>query len=69
MLAKKGNNSAGGGIGICGALFIVFLVLKLTGHITWSWLWVFCPLWAPAVVGVIILLIAFFIVLLIAVLK
>lgn len=25
--------------------FIVFLVLKLTGLITWSWLWVTCPLW------------------------
>lgn len=26
-------------------LFVVFLVLKLTGNITWSWLWVTCPLW------------------------
>jgi hypothetical protein len=27
-------------------LFIVFLVLKLTHVIDWSWLWVTCPLWA-----------------------
>jgi hypothetical protein len=27
-------------------LFIVFLVLKLTGKIAWSWWWVTCPLWA-----------------------
>lgn len=26
-------------------LFFIFLVLKLTGHITWSWLWVTAPLW------------------------
>ena len=26
-------------------LFLVFLVLKLTGFITWSWWWVTCPLW------------------------
>jgi hypothetical protein len=26
-------------------LFIVFLTLKLTGHITWSWWWVTSPLW------------------------
>lgn len=27
-------------------LFIVFLVLKLCGTITWSWFWVFSPLLA-----------------------
>lgn len=26
-------------------LFIVFLVLKLTGQINWSWWWVTAPLW------------------------
>ncbi len=26
-------------------LFIVFLVLKLTGIIAWSWVWVTAPLW------------------------
>jgi hypothetical protein len=41
------NNSAGGGIGICGAIFIVFLVLKLTNVINWSWWWVTAPLWIP----------------------
>lgn len=30
-----------------GALFLVFLVLKLTGAIHWSWWWVTAPLWAP----------------------
>lgn len=28
-------------------LFILFLVLKLMGKITWSWWWVTLPLWAP----------------------
>jgi len=27
-------------------LFLVFLVLKLTYTIDWSWVWVTCPLWA-----------------------
>jgi len=31
-------------------LFLVFLVLKLTGHIAWSWWWVTAPLWGPAVI-------------------
>lgn len=44
-----------------GAVFIVFLVLKLTGHITWSWWWVTCPLWAGlavvlAVVGAVLVI-------------
>ena len=34
-----------GGVGLPGLLFLVFLVLKLTGHITWSWWWVTAPLW------------------------
>lgn len=29
-------------------LFIVFMILKLTGTITWSWWWVTAPLWIPA---------------------
>jgi hypothetical protein len=28
-------------------LFVVFLVLKLCGTITWSWWWVTAPLWIP----------------------
>lgn len=26
-------------------LFVVFLILKLTGVISWSWWWVTAPLW------------------------
>lgn len=26
-------------------LFLVFLTLKLTGYIDWSWFWVTAPLW------------------------
>lgn len=36
-----------GGIGFGGLLTIVFLVLKLTGVIAWSWWWVFAPIWIP----------------------
>ena len=28
-------------------LFVVFLTLKLTGNIDWSWWWVTSPLWLP----------------------
>lgn len=41
------KNSSSGGIGIGMVLFVVFLVLKLTGNIDWSWWWVTAPLWGP----------------------
>ena len=28
-------------------LLVAFIVLKLTGVITWSWWWVLSPLWLP----------------------
>lgn len=36
-------------IGMPWILFLIFLVLKLTGHINWSWTWIFAPLWIPFV--------------------
>jgi predicted permease len=39
-----------GGIGFFGLLAIVFITLKLTGYIAWSWWWVLSPLWMPLAV-------------------
>lgn len=36
-------------------LFLVFLVLKLTGIINWSWWWVTAPLWLPLIFIIFIL--------------
>ena len=43
---NKGK-SAGGGMGICSVLTIVFIVLKLTGVIDWKWVWVLAPTLIP----------------------
>lgn len=32
-------------IGFLGLLTLVFIVLKLTHYIDWSWVWVLSPLW------------------------
>lgn len=48
------NDNLNGGLGLGGVLFVVFLVLKLTGHIGWSWWWVTAPLWIP--LGLVLLL-------------
>lgn len=54
----RGETSTGGGIGLCGTVFIVFLVLKLVGTITWSWWWVTAPLWIPLAIVLGILAVA-----------
>lgn len=53
------SSSSSGGIGFVGLLTIVFIVLKLTGVIDWSWVWVLAPLWIGFVVGLVILLLVF----------
>jgi len=50
-----------GGIGFAGALAILFIALKLTGYIAWSWVWVLSPIWISLAFAVLILLIAGFI--------
>jgi hypothetical protein len=53
-------NQSSGGIGIGGALLILFIALKLTGHIGWSWYWVLSPLTIPFTIifGIIAFIIA-----------
>ena len=45
------NQSTSGGIGITTVLFLVFLILKLTNNIDWSWWWITSPLWFEVIVG------------------
>lgn len=54
---SSNRNSSSSGIGICGVLTIVFVVLKLVGVINWSWLWVLCPLWINILLTVIVFVI------------
>lgn len=45
------------GWGFCDVLFIVFVVLKLTHVIDWSWWWVTAPMWIPLCIVFILLII------------
>ena len=49
------DNNTSNGIGVGTTLFIVFLILKLTNTIDWSWWWVTSPLWIPVALGIVIL--------------
>lgn len=46
-------------MGICSVLGLIFVTLKLTGVIAWSWLWVLLPFWGPAVLAVILVFLVF----------
>lgn len=45
------SNNNQEGIGFLGLLGIVFIILKLTDVIDWSWWWVTLPLWGGAALG------------------
>lgn len=34
-----------GGLGLGNLLLVLFVGLKLTGHIAWPWVWVLSPVW------------------------
>ncbi len=54
------NSNASNGIGVTGLLGVLFVGLKLTKVIDWSWWWVTAPFWGPAalvlpIVGIVLL--------------
>lgn len=52
------NKTVSGGMGFAGWLTILFIALRLTGYINWSWWWVLSPIWISfSIVGIIILVI------------
>lgn len=57
-MSNKSNSSNGLGLGT--VLFLIFMVLKLTNYIDWSWWWVTAPLWIPIVILGIVGLLAIF---------
>lgn len=50
------NSNSGGGISLCGVIFIILLILKLFGVISISWWWVFSPLIIGFVIGVLMVI-------------
>ncbi len=63
------SKSSSGGFGLSTILFVVFLTLKLTNVIDWSWWWVTSPLWISAIFFVFCMLIIAIIAALVAIIK
>ena len=51
------KTTSSSGIGFFGLLAILFIALKLTGVIAWSWWWVLAPIWIPFVIVVLVLIV------------
>ena len=66
---KPTNISTNGGVGFLGALTILFIALKLTNVIDWSWWWVLAPLWIPVAVVLGIIAIVAIVVLIVKLIK
>jgi len=47
------------GVSATGLLVVAFIVLKLAGIITWSWLWVLSPLWITGLLWAVIAMLWF----------
>ena len=54
---SSSSSSSSSGIGFSGALTVLFVGLKLTNVITWSWWWVLSPIWISALFVLTIILI------------
>jgi hypothetical protein len=52
------SSSSSGGIGFVGLLTILFIALKLTNCIDWSWWWVLSPLWIGFIIGIFFIIVA-----------
>jgi hypothetical protein len=55
---SENKSSSSSGVSTAELLTILFIGLKLTGYIDWSWWWVLSPLWIGFVVGFSIVFIA-----------
>ena len=58
MSTQRVEVTNSGGIGFAGLLTIVFITLKLTGVLTWSWWWVLSPIWITFLISLAIFLVA-----------
>lgn len=45
------------GLTIGDLILVAFIILKLTGVITWPWIWVLSPLWIGVLLFVVVLII------------
>ena len=50
----KDKNVRNSGMGFISVLTLIFVVLKLTNNISWSWIWVLSPTWISIILIILI---------------
>jgi len=53
---SSSSSSSSGGVGVLGLLGVLFVGLKLTGFVSWSWWWVTAPLWGEFALSLLVCL-------------
>lgn len=61
-MSDNNNTQRSGGVGFVGLLTLLFIGLKLTGYITWSWWWVLSPIWISIIFFMIVFIALMFLV-------
>lgn len=51
------NNVKRNGVNWAMVLTVLFIILKLTDRIDWTWWWVLCPLWISISLSVVIFIV------------
>lgn len=55
------SNNSSGGVGFSTLLTLIFVTLKLTGNIDWSWWWVLSPIWITlCLIGLLLVIVAIY---------
>ena len=55
--APPADCSGTSGIGFMSLLGLLFIALKLTGYIHWSWFYVLMPIWIPILLTIVLLVV------------
>lgn len=55
----NGDKETTGGVSFFGVLTVLFIGLKLSGIIHWSWMWVLAPIWAPSAIILVVLVVTY----------
>ncbi len=57
-MANQTTTTATNSFPFLSILTLIFITLKLTGYITWSWWWVLSPLWIPLaiILGIVLII-------------
>lgn len=52
------STAASSGFPFLSILTLIFITLKLTGYINWSWWWVLAPMWIPLAIFIAVMTVA-----------